>query len=494
MKDFTTPQAVASAMASHFMPRLLATEDIGKFEASVAEGIRPLAARCVRECLEEFDRSLVESPPRGWTVHSRERRTLLTLVGPVAFERTAFLDRFGRKRLLCDELLGIPPRARLSPGAFLWVVATAAELSYRKTAARFLEETGAAISHVTVMNCVHREGELLKEAGHGSEHVSCAELFCEVDGVWAHLQAESHREEALPRGIYEQARETRSFELKVACLYAGKRGRGNRVERVNLDVTCADEPAEAFWEGVWEMICADYDERDVERVNLGADGGGWCGPEQLRDLMSEKVVVPHYLDLFHVMQAVCRAYPEGPARERAERLVFRGRPGTLAKATRKIASRMPESPRRRRMRDLASYLENNASSIVARAPSMGTMEGTNGHVIAARLKGQGRSWSRRGAEAMGLVRCALAVGRPLVAPPPRVFFTQSEKKAKARFLSKFTGATVPASAGAGWEPPASCNTEALPSRARHAALTGGRGASWYDGRRQERPARSGTRK
>lgn len=41
---------------------------------------------------------------------------------------------------------------------------------------------------------------------------------------------------------------------------------------------------------------------------------------------------------------------------------------------------------------------------------MGTMEGTNAHVGVARLKGQGHSWSRAGAEAMCLARCALATG------------------------------------------------------------------------------------
>ena len=40
------------------------------------------------------------------------------------------------------ELLGIPPRARLSACAFLWVASHAAELSYRKTAAEF-----AALMH-----------------------------------------------------------------------------------------------------------------------------------------------------------------------------------------------------------------------------------------------------------------------------------------------------------------------------------------------------------
>lgn len=58
---------------------------------------------------------------------------------------------------------------------------------------------------------------------------------------------------------------------------------------------------------------------------------------------------------------------------------------------------------------------NNADCVVFPKESMGTMEGANAHVGAARMKGRGMSWSRKGAEAMCLVRCALAEGRPLVA-------------------------------------------------------------------------------
>lgn len=36
--------------------------------------------------------------PRGWSAHHGARRKLATLVGPVEFERTAFVDELGRRR------------------------------------------------------------------------------------------------------------------------------------------------------------------------------------------------------------------------------------------------------------------------------------------------------------------------------------------------------------------------------------------------------------
>ena len=60
---------------------------------------------------------------------------------------------------------------------------------------------------------------------------------------------------------------------------------------------------------------------------------------------------------------------------------------------------------------------SNADCVVFPKESMGIMEGTSAHVGAAKMKGRGMSWSRKGAEAMCLVRCALAEEElPLVAP------------------------------------------------------------------------------
>lgn len=171
----------------------------------------------------------------------------------MTFERTTFLDKLGRRRAWADELLGIPPRSRLSACAFLWVAAHAAELSRRKTAAEFLALTSASISHVTVMNVVRREGALLKESdaefARDGMRVSQDVLFVESDGLWVHLQQREHRSEAPPRFLCEQARKAKSFELKIAALYAGKAEVApGRCARGGLCLTCADADADGFWD------------------------------------------------------------------------------------------------------------------------------------------------------------------------------------------------------------------------------------------------------
>ena len=165
MTDSIIMERVADAAADCFYSELIKTEDFGAFEALVAADMRTIAAGVLRRCIERFDAELAENMPGGWSVHERAVRTLVTLVGEITFERTVFRDEFGRRRILADELLGIPPRARVSPCCFLWIAAHASELSFRKTAAEFEALTSACISHVTVMNVVHREGNLLRESG-----------------------------------------------------------------------------------------------------------------------------------------------------------------------------------------------------------------------------------------------------------------------------------------------------------------------------------------
>ena len=118
MNNPTISKRLSDAVAGCFYDGLLKTEDIGAFEALVAGKTRSLAASVMRACLERFDSDLRRRPPRGWSARERAGRTLVTLLGEVSFERTVFLDEHGRRRVLLDELLGIPPRSRLSPCAF----------------------------------------------------------------------------------------------------------------------------------------------------------------------------------------------------------------------------------------------------------------------------------------------------------------------------------------------------------------------------------------
>lgn len=445
---------VADAVASIFYDELIKAEDFSLFESIVYTDMRSVAAGVLGRCIERFDADVVESAPRGWTVHERSSRTLITLVGEVTFMRTVFLDEYGRRRILTDELLGIPPRSRLSNCAFLWIATHASELSYRKTAEEFKSLTAVEISHVSVMNVVHREGRLLKERGGeyaATSKISQEELFLESDGLWVHVQENQHRDHVIPRFLYEQARKTKSFELKIAALYAGKKEVApGRFERGGLCLTCSDEEPDAFWNRVWDMLCTNYEEQDIKRIAIGADGADWCGPQRIKAKVDSNCSVDFTLDLFHIMQKITQAFPDENSKERdcAINLALRGCGEQLAKMANEIAHTTSKN-KREKMLELASYVANHLDGICPVKHELGTMEGTNAHIGAARLKGQGRSWSRRGAEAMCLIRCAIKTERPLIPLPLKSWFTKNELKAKEAYLAKSAG-SIPKTTGSGY--------------------------------------------
>lgn len=454
------------ATTGYFYPKLLECEDFDRFEGLITQGGRSMLAEAMARSLEAFDAMLRESKPHSWSIHEKAERTLITLLGEVRYSRTVFLDEYARRRTLADELLGIPKHARLSTGAFLWIVRRGAEESYRKTAAAFTSMSGCALSHVSVMNCVHVEGALLKAAcPPPGPKISQDTLFLEVDGLWVHVQEHVHRADALPRFLYEQARKTTSFELKLAALYAGKRkvAPGRNV-RDGLALTCSQGEADEFWKSAFRLVEDNYELGDVERLMLGADGGGWCGPERIREKVPENCEVACSLDPFHIMQKICRAFPEGARRDWAVNLAVRHKPLQLSRMCERIAPKVKNEKRKKRLGELKSYMDDNASAVRFPRPSLGTMEATNAHVGAARLKGQGRSWSRAGAEAMCLVRCALATHGVLLVPDKGALFTHKEQQAALAGTAR-SSAEVSARSGRGYLPPHQAATGSLKTAA-----------------------------
>ncbi|MDR0346787.1 MAG: UPF0236 family protein [Coriobacteriales bacterium] len=83
--------------------------------------------------------------------------------------------------------------------------------------------------------------------------------------------------------------------------------------------------------------------------------------------------------------------------------------------------------------------------------TLGTMEGTNSKVYAARLKVWGCAWSVRGAVAMMRIRATLASGLKLVAPSYDSRFTDKEKSCMEAYRHR--SFAVPQSVGVGFEPP-----------------------------------------
>lgn len=451
-------------LSEFWMPHLIECEDLFKHLEYVDKSLKEDRADALRRNLQDFDELLAEDVPNGWRFKEYRRRTIITLVGKITYLRRIYAEPSGICHAYLDEVLGIRSRRMLAPDAFLWIAEMASNLSFRKTARAFFERTGAKISHWLVMSVVREEGALiLRElydelVGHnpgatpGELRVSQETLYVEFDGIHIPLQKSSH-EPIKPRWQYEKERQKHSLELKSAVAYAGKDDKRRRVGAVHLAL---DEQPKYFWPLLAARIAQDYDPEDVYTLYASSDAAGWCKNQGLEKSFPQAETT-HYLDPYHVNREIRRAFSDTKQASHIISLVYARRTKRLIGELHRVIACAKKGKERKRYMKLLDYLQSNIEMIRRGTKNnMGTMEGTNAHVYAARMKVWGGAWSREGAQAMALIRARLASGKPLIAPAPdNVLFTDEQVRRRRRFEESLLVMNIQpkVSEGKGYEPP-----------------------------------------
>lgn len=463
MNDITevTQRDVTDRLSRFWLPHLVACEDLSTHLGHVDRTLKDIRVEALRGELSSFDDLLAQDIPDGWRFKEYRKRTIVTLAGEITYKRRIYTEPSGICHALLDEVLGIRTRFKLAPDAFLWIAKTASDISYRKTAKAFSDLTGAQISHWLVMAVVHEEGALILEECHqqacrteksdAASLISQETLFVEFDGIHIPLQKTGHGP-LRPRWEYERDRERHDFELKVATVYAGK---DKRRRRAGIIEFCADEPAACFWPLLSSRIGHTYDVGDIRRVHTSADAAGWCKNNGL-DLGVSGPFINHHLDRFHLNREIRRAFGRTKQASHFIALAYAKRAGRLARDLQLVINHAKSSDKRRYLK-LQVYIHSNLELIAKGAgPSMGTMEGTNAHVYAARLKCWGGAWSRHGASSMALIRARIASGLPLIAPKvDNAVLDDSQIRRRRRYEESLLGGSYDhrLSVGHGYEPP-----------------------------------------
>lgn len=414
---------IAKALSEFWLPHLIKTEDLFKHLEYVDASSKELRTEALRLELQAMDDHLQKEVPKSWRFKEYRRRTIITLAGKITYMRRIYQEPSGICHAYLDEILGIRTRMKLAPDAFIWIVKTAADISFRKTARAFYERTGAKISHWLVMACVHEEGTLILEEAYRdtfgdtssstkSIPYSSETLFVEFDGIHIPLQKSFHEPRKV-RWVYEQDRKKNSLELKVASFYAGKDKKRRRLgcEHFSLDATPA-----YFWPVLNARIASVYDIEVIETVHSSADAAGWCVNNGL-DVIHTANEAYHYLDRFHLNRE-CRRVFGGKTTKASHfiNLAYRRKVERMLRDIQLVINKATGKDKERYQK-FQTYLQENSELIKRGAgPSMGTMEGTNAHVYAARMKVWGGAWSRHGATYMAALRAHISSGRKLIVP------------------------------------------------------------------------------
>jgi hypothetical protein len=431
-----------SILVEFCLERITRFEDLGQIEASAHQDVLKTLADALSEALEVFDERLFADKPDGWRVKDARPRSILTEFGEVTFTRRVYTDEFGDRRTYLDEIVALRPRKRLSPGAFEALALFGSEIPYERAAKMLFRHCVGDVSAMTTMGVLRETGDLLEVEAetrrrdlfdHGLLPVASRtseELRVEADGIWVALQR------ARGRGV----------EVKALCAYEGKSA-GKRAGVVHHALVGAPK---RFWEEGVAHLAGHYSLPDLKRCYTGSDGAKWCG--SLGDHLHGPEVV-HKLDPWHVNRAIRTAFPEREDAAPLFELLHSTRIDELLDVLRlRLDTGFGDEAK---TRALIAYLSNNRASIMADAPSMGTMEGTNAHLYAARMKVWGGAWSREGASDMARIRSTLASGEALPVPRREQAFRAKDRKRRSAILEKRRygfGYEMVLSDGEGYEP------------------------------------------
>jgi len=442
MQDDTA--VLKSVLVEFCLERIGRFEDFEQVEVCAHRDVLQTLADAMSEALEIFDERLFADRPQGWRVKDARSRSILTEFGEVDFTRRVYTDEFGDRRTYLDEIMALRPRKRLSPGAFRALALFGSEIPYERAARMLFRHCAHDVSGMTTMGVLRETGDLLEVRAEvrrrelfdegllpRASRVS-EEIRIEADGIWVALQR------ARGRGV----------EIKALAAYEGK-DEGKRVGVVHHALVGAPK---RFWEEGVAHLAGHYSLPDLKRCWTGSDGARWC--TTLGDYLHGPEVV-HKLDPWHVNRAIKKAFPEPTDAAPLFGMLHAGRVEELLDELRLRHDTGPGDESR--TRELIGYINNNRASIMASAPSMGTMEGTQAHLYAARMKVWGGAWSREGASDMARIRSTLASGETLPVPVREAAFRAKDRYRRTAILEKrrygFSYEMV-RSDGKGYEPPA----------------------------------------
>jgi hypothetical protein len=452
---------ITRQLAEFWLPNLLTFEDFSTHLQFVNQSLKDIRPNAVRQNLEEFDDRLVDQVPKDWCFKEYRRRTVITLAGKITYLRRIYREPSGICHAYLDEVLGMRSRKRIAPDAFIWIARMASDVSYRKTVKRFHELTGVKLSPWTVMNIIHTEGALLLEEMlrkvpdalvrvDSSNLISQDVLYVEFDGIHIPLQ-KSHHEPKKPRWIYEHDRHKSSFELKSAVAYAGKNDKGQRGGLIHF---VSDKSPKYFWPLFSAHIGTKYLLDDVEQIFSSSDMANWCKNHSLADYFGAANII-HHIDAYHVNREVSKAFGFDAQAKWFRDLIYKGRLKRLFGDLSRVIDHALTKDKEKYIY-LRNYLRSNQEFLTkGLKPSMGTMEGTNAHVYAARMKVWGGAWSRRGALAMALIRAQLASGLELIVPRyDEAMYSKAQIKRRKDYEESKRSFSffVPASVGEGYAP------------------------------------------
>lgn len=418
-----------------FFSLLKETDGFAQFESDAMELSFSLMSSAMSQALCSYDDWLKDNRrPPGCTIHDRRERTLLTECGQVSFLRRSYTTAQGESFSLLDETLGIKPYTRISPGAFNLVIKDVMCDSYERAAELLCRHSRTSLSRQSVKKMIRKAALPIQETDSEIAHnifslgiapdakKVCKTLMVEADGTWVKLQHEDKS----------------GMEVKVFSAYSDKVTCGKKTHRVGVVSFASTERSDTFWkQSVARTACA-YDLSSIDIIHAGSDGAPWC--KKAEDYFKSSTVVNH-LDPWHLKKNIYLALEQDDAHD----CYWMCQQNRLSDAL-SIIDKYPKDDKK--VKELRSYIKNNADMIGVTGPSLGTIECDNATIFKSRLAGR-RAWSKESLSAMCALLSLKASKDSLSLPLPQA----KHKLEVFAEKSPLPASNVLQSIGSGYEPP-----------------------------------------
>ena len=424
MYDIT--QAVG-CLTSIFL-NLLKTESpkLIDFESQAIKIGHEVIAKAMGYALTQHDEELCSSLPEGMHIHEKRKRTLATLVGDVSFSRRVCRDRYTNIEVPLDEAIDLCRGARISPGAFSFLVDAGAEVSYAKASSLLSRAGGSTVSPKSVMRAIQKTGEVCEQADIKLAH----ELY--VNGVLPEADAQYSEICLEADGTYVSLQSGGKAEIKAMVAYAGKDEQNRRTERIRpVRFGCISSP-KGFWTQGIAAIGTRFDLSKIELCHTGFDGEAQY--KAAGRYLRANTVIDGNLDSFHINRYIAACFKDkSDAYRQVMDCIWLGQAIDAADLLEEYEDLGIANACSKRV---AAYLRNNVEFIKCGSISLGTMEAEQEHLYKSRLASVPCAWSTDGANNMARIRSRKYSNREVVLPTRDTSLSETRKNHRQKRIEK----------------------------------------------------------
>jgi len=379
---------------------------------TLEETVSKLALIIMEKFIKELEEELFRTKPKDLEVVGFRKKNIATKLGEIKIKRRLYKKKNSKNDyiFLLDDKLNIRKGRRVSGEYLKLLVSLSSMLSFRQVE-EVIEEAGfPSLSHATIHKEVREFGEReSKRIEYEREKVFTEGklqvggkkekdlLFIEADGIMVSSQEDKER-----------------MEIKVGVVHEGWNYETPAKSRRRLKnpkvVMGMYKDADSFWEEFSSEISKEYDLTNTQVV-LNGDGASWI-QETAKDYFPGLIV---QLDRFHIKKDVSRHFGYEIA-EGLYKVLQEGEDQAFLDTLESLIWEAKTKEKQKQQHKLVKHYQKYKEHLLDyryRLPEklkqkkklygMGVVEGYVDKNIARRMKNQGMSWSKKGAEAMAKI-------------------------------------------------------------------------------------------